>query len=197
MTSATSELSVNVQTAGQALRAWLLSCCPSGTKAIRPSKRLTIIVVRQAKRSSRPEFLFLHDRKVARSSWDDVLPARTARLHRTSRPPAPRSAATYREQLSWQFPIARIFSSVVPVNDFECLHGTRSFGTSTTTSHCSVASILSAFAFDLKLNCAYKNCSLICYIILCASLGEFDRRLIHSIRSLARKSGVTKRSLTN
>ena len=28
----------------QALRAWLLSACPSGTKAIRPSKRHTIIL---------------------------------------------------------------------------------------------------------------------------------------------------------
>jgi hypothetical protein len=28
----------------QALRAWLLSCCPSGTKSIRPSKRLTVIL---------------------------------------------------------------------------------------------------------------------------------------------------------
>jgi hypothetical protein len=26
----------------QALRAWLLSCCPSGTKTIRPSKRLAL-----------------------------------------------------------------------------------------------------------------------------------------------------------
>src|SRR5580692_10882778 len=33
----------NVQTA-EALRAWLLSACPSGTKAIRPSKRHTIIL---------------------------------------------------------------------------------------------------------------------------------------------------------
>jgi hypothetical protein len=28
----------------RALRAWLLSACPSGTQAIRPSKRLTIIL---------------------------------------------------------------------------------------------------------------------------------------------------------
>jgi hypothetical protein len=34
----------NVQTLVQALRAWLLSCCPSGTNAIRPSRRLTIIL---------------------------------------------------------------------------------------------------------------------------------------------------------
>ena len=33
----------NVQTA-EALRAWLLSACPSGTKAIRPSKRHTIVL---------------------------------------------------------------------------------------------------------------------------------------------------------
>ena len=30
--------------ATQALRAWLLSACPSGTNAIRPSKRHTIIL---------------------------------------------------------------------------------------------------------------------------------------------------------
>ena len=30
--------------ATQALHAWLLSACPSGTKAIRPSKRHTIIL---------------------------------------------------------------------------------------------------------------------------------------------------------
>ena len=33
----------------QALRAWLLSVCPSGTKAIRPSKRHTIILTPMGK----------------------------------------------------------------------------------------------------------------------------------------------------
>jgi hypothetical protein len=36
-------------------------------------------------------------------------------------------------------PDARIFSSVVPVNGSECPHRTRSFGTSTTTSHCPIS----------------------------------------------------------